>query len=465
MTAPSGDGGTTAAEILGTPIPASTEAPAAAAKSRPRSATVSWINFSGFAGFLAASMIVPRLGLPVATQILLMLATPAIIIVALEALFVRDRIPFLPMNRRGYISTPTGVPALRRKYLKLVGLAVSIAGVAAVFWMFPLYRDGGASQLLAVVNLLWLPFLLLAPIYVWFVDNRMEEPEDGYFHLGLLVSGAWNLADRDILKQHALQWGVKAFFLPLMIGFLANDLSWIGGNPIEKVLLPFAADPSAVNWIAIYEYLFRYAFLLDVTIASVGYVMTLKLFDAHLRSAEPTLLGWAVCLVCYPPFWSAISTQFLHYDAGTPWGFWFEGWPMVKVAWSVLIIACLSIYVWATIQFGVRFSNLTHRGILTNGPYRWLKHPAYLSKNISWWLVSVPFISGAGASEAVRLSLLLLAVNGIYYMRAKTEERHLSNDPIYREYLAFMRENDAFAVVRRWVRGVAGHPQQALRSK
>ena len=39
-----------------------------------------------------------------------------------------------------------------------------------------------------------------------------------------------------------------------------------------------------------------------------------------------------------------------------------------------------------------RFSNLTHRGIITNGPYRYSKHPAYLAKNLSWWLVSMPFM-------------------------------------------------------------------------
>lgn len=37
----------------------------------------------------------------------------------------------------------------------------------------------------------------------------------------------------------------------------------------------------------------------------------------------------------------------------------------------------MAIYAWATIMFGGRFSNLTHRGIITNGPYPWTKHPAY----------------------------------------------------------------------------------------
>jgi len=454
MTASSGDGGRTATDIAETGVQFA-EARATAAPARPpRSATVTWINLCGFAGFVAATMIVPRFGLPTLPLMLVLLAVPAAIIIGLEAIFIRDRIPFQPINPRGYAATPAGVPAVRRKYLKMVGLAVSIAAVAAVFWLFPLYRGGGANQLIEIVKALWLPFVILAPVYIWLVDDRMEEPEDGYFHLGLLVTGSWHLADRDILKQHALQWAVKAFFLPLMLGFFANDLTWLAANPIEKVAAPFLSGPAATTWFAVYEFLYRYLFLIDVALASAGYILTLKLFDSHLRSAEPTLLGWLACLACYPPFWSVIGPQFLHYDGGTTWGDWFANWPAVKVFWSLVILTAVGIYVWATIQFGVRFSNLTHRGILTNGPYRWLKHPAYLSKNISWWLVSMPFLSTMGPVEAIRTSLLLLAVNSIYYMRAKTEEKHLSNDPIYREYLAFMRENDLFAVARRWIRGV-----------
>jgi hypothetical protein len=127
--------------------------------------------------------------------------------------------------------------------------------------------------------------------------------------------------------------------------------------------------------------------------------------------------------------------------------------PALKVLWSLVILALALLYLAGTIQFGIRFSNLTHRGILTNGPYRWLKHPAYFAKNINWWLISLPFLSTAGITEAVRLSLLLTGVNIIYYLRAKTEEAHLSIDPIYLQYLDFMRHNDLFAHARnasRW---------------
>jgi len=114
----------------------------------------------------------------------------------------------------------------------------------------------------------------------------------------------------------------------------------------------------------------------------------------------------------------------------------------VRQVWAFTILVLIAIYAIATVTFGVRFSNLTHRGILTNGPFRFTKHPAYVTKNLSWWLVSVPFIvTSDGIFGAVRRSLLLACVNFIYFMRARTEERHLSRDPTYVAYALWMNEH------------------------
>ena len=73
----------------------------------------------------------------------------------------------------------------------------------------------------------------------------------------------------------------------------------------------------------------------------------------------------------------------------------------------------------ATVAFGLRFSNMTNRGILTRGPYAWVRHPAYAAKALSWWVLSAPFLRGVG--DTARLALW----TGIYVARALTEERHL----------------------------------------
>jgi protein-S-isoprenylcysteine O-methyltransferase Ste14 len=98
-------------------------------------------------------------------------------------------------------------------------------------------------------------------------------------------------------------------------------------------------------------------------------------------------------------------------------------------------------YLLATFAFGVRFSNLTNRGILTNGPYRYTKHPAYIAKNVSWWLITLPFIPDHGWVAALKSTLALAGVSTVYFLRARTEERHLSRDPAYVEYALWMNEH------------------------
>ena len=39
-----------------------------------------------------------------------------------------------------------------------------------------------------------------------------------------------------------------------------------------------------------------------VVFATVGYVLTLKPLDAHIRTANPYAAGWMAALICYPPF-------------------------------------------------------------------------------------------------------------------------------------------------------------------
>lgn len=414
----------------------------------PPSCTVSWINLAGAASLVASTLIVSRLGLSATTVILVTLAVPALTIVILENLFVSSRIPFRPTLPSGYVATATGASPTRRVILKIIGLMASIAVLAVIYWALPIYRDGGAKDLRDLAERLLVPFLVLMPLYVWYVDRKSEAPEDGYFHAGLFLTGGWKRADRGMLRQHCLQWLVKAFFLPLMLGIYAGQMAWLSKNPVDAVVAPLLAQPNADSWMKVHAFLFSYLFIIDVGVACIGYLLTLKLLDSEIRSTEPTLLGWVVCVICYAPFWALLSQNYLKFG-GNRWEAWLVDTPSIKVFWSLLILLCTAIFVWATIQFGIRFSNLTHRGVITNGPYRWVKHPAYVSKNVGFWLVSLPLLATDGAGEGVRLSLMLVGVNFIYFLRARTEEKHLMVDPIYRQYARFMRENDLFAVVRR----------------
>jgi protein-S-isoprenylcysteine O-methyltransferase Ste14 len=120
-----------------------------------------------------------------------------------------------------------------------------------------------------------------------------------------------------------------------------------------------------------------------------------------------------------------------------------DGHPALLWIWGTAQVLLTAIYAWATIAFGLRFSNLTYRGVLTNGPYAFTRHPAYLSKNLFWWLVTLPFLATTHSKvDAVRNTVTLALVSAVYFWRAKTEEKHLlGEDAKYRAYHAWMAEH------------------------
>ncbi|MFP3607746.1 hypothetical protein SB753_38480, partial [Paraburkholderia sp. SIMBA_053] len=69
--------------------------------------------------------------------------------------------------------------------------------------------------------------------------------------------------------------------------------------------------------------------------------------------------------------------------------------------------------------------------------------------NLSYWMVSVPFIEPLGWQVALMHCAALVAVNLLYFVRAKTEEKHLMNDPDYRAYAEWIARNGLFAKITR----------------
>src|SRR5690349_24224313 len=96
----------------------------------PQSATVTWINLTGLAAFIIATVVLSRFGLGTATTLILCLAAPAVTIITLEKLYISSRIPFRPINPISPAPRPSGLSRPRRLYLKSVGVAVSIGSLA-----------------------------------------------------------------------------------------------------------------------------------------------------------------------------------------------------------------------------------------------------------------------------------------------------------------------------------------------
>lgn len=326
---------------------------------------------------------------------------------------------------------------------KIAGLWATWAIIAALYWTARWYAVGTYPWALNLMTTA-LPALIVGSVaYVVWLDRRLVEPRDGCWHMGAAITGRWAEVDHAKLANHARSWAVKGFFLAFMLSIVPGGFQVIIATPVSAIV---------GNPVALASVLISGMFVVDVTFATVGYVLTMRPLDAHIRSAEPTVAGWVAALMCYPPFALMQANGGylanggflgpLHYDAGSvagdgTWGVWFAGQPAVLWAIGGTLVALTAAYAWATVAFGLRFSNLTHRGILTHGPYAFTRHPAYLSKNLFWWLGTLPFLA-TDPGDAVRNTVLLALVSGVYYWRARTEERHLGRDPVYRAYFEWM---------------------------
>ena len=326
--------------------------------------------------------------------------------------------------------------------VKLCGLWATWALLAVFYGLARWYWSGSYLFSMEVLALALLPMVALSVPYVIWLDRHLVEPRDGTWHFGAFVVGggvigraAW---DGAAIAKHWRAWAIKGFFGAFMISILPGGFAHV----VEADPAAIIGDPAEFAMLLV-----TLLFVIDVQIGTVGYLLTLRPLDAHIRSGNPFLAGWLAALLCYPPFvWGIIGSdnQVLSYEIDTPgWAHWLAGETLLLWLWGSLLVVLTAIYAWATVIFGIRFSNLTYRGVLTNGPYRFTRHPAYLSKNLFWWASVLPFLVTTGSVvDAVRNSFFLLVVNGIYYWRARTEEAHLlAEDPKYREYHAWMADN------------------------
>ena len=426
---------------------AGTEAKPAASETEnkallPKSATSFGLNLIALAVLIGATFWVRRHPFGLQDEVLILFLAWSIPVLVFD-------IAFLKVHRNkttGLDWDKPWAPSAVRVLTKLLGLSFTVACVALAYWSFHEYAGDFYEPLWAMLRRFRFPLLVSAPIYVTLVDGMMRDPKDSYWMLGRVLLGKRQDATRLAMKQHFLGWLVKAFFFPLM-------LVWSHGQ-VREIVNFHIPDISWENWanLKLYDFLYPFSFFLDLVTITPAYIISLRVTDTHLRSAEPTFMGWAVALFCYQPFFSLFDKNYVAYEGPVQFGKWLAPFPTLRAVWAAVIIICLLIYALASVGFGVRFSNLTHRGILTNGMYRFTKHPAYLSKNLSWWLASTPFVLGGGSFwEGLRRCILIGCVNFIYYMRARTEERHLSRDPTDQKYALWMNDHGLLAFLGRLI--------------
>ena len=276
-------------------------------------------------------------------------------------------------------------------------------------------------------------------------DPHPEESKSVQFFkvVGAFIRSPRSLMQRGLSRAErlaVLSTVLKGFFGPFMVMALMSHVvgAFVNGAAIitdaSMGLGFFEMFNRHGYWLALKIILFA-----DVVVFTVGYLVEMPRLKNEIRSVDPTWLGWTAALLCYPPFNQVTSailgsavTDFPQFDE-----------PMTHVALNVALLLLMAIYASASVALGLKASNLTHRGIVDKGPYRWVRHPAYVCKNMAWWIGSVPLVSASFATSNFAGISTIATVMGwtlLYALRAVTEEDHLrSVDSDYAAYASRVR--------------------------
>jgi protein-S-isoprenylcysteine O-methyltransferase Ste14 len=236
---------------------------------------------------------------------------------------------------------------------------------------------------------------------------------------------------------------LKVFFAPLMgmslMVFCAS--AWTNGAAIvgSNSLTNSSGDLVLLFNRFGYWFLIQAILFIDTLVFTVGYLLESRRLDNQIRSVDPSLLGWATALICYPPFnlitQAILGSQISDFPQFEP--------PWLHLLLNLLILTLMGIYMAASVALGLKASNLTHRGIVSRGPYRLVRHPAYTCKNMAWWIAAVPLVTQAFSQSTMDGLQALASVAGwslIYVLRALTEEDHLRRvDAEYDAYASRVR--------------------------
>lgn len=335
-----------------------------------------------------------------------------------------------PHRLRGQLN-PTNYKRIvaKSKILMLQIIAIVISSIAIEFISGSDSYGSFSDDVYFILPIL----LILTPFYVWFVDKRIANPYDEYAQIGEMLNKQIPV-DRFIIKKFLLKTAVKIIFVPFMYsGFLLN----------LNHLLNLNYTTSSISVI-----LFNIGISLDMLVGIFGYLISSSLIDNQVKDTDNHLLGWIFALLCYPPL-QYLRTNLSAQTDNLIWSDIIPEGTILYAIFFVIINALWIIYWLATFEFGMTFSNLSWRKLVDKGVYRYTKHPAYLSKNIYWWLHTLPFCGVVWFSANWWENVLTLTLTSfIYYARACSEERHLMKFPEYQAYAEYISQHGIFRKIR-----------------
>ena len=339
--------------------------------------------------------------------------------------------------------------------------AVVYGGLLGFLWVNPWFKgllsisvEGfSAMQLYCRLYLIYLVVAL--PIYLWLRPRSLwnsknllvlgclgRAGETAWQRLRGVPGPAWEVSYRE---KHALVFLlIKLFYGPLILNSAMVEIiaclkvSQAFHGPLLLGKLSFG-----------YLMFVHLVFLVDSSLFFVGYHTEAAILRNEIRYVETNLWHILVCIVCYAPF-NQVTINLLGLSFEDPYilvlGDFRSVWTWGLRGAAVVFLCLLTA---SSLSLFTRASNLTNRGIVTWGPYRWVRHPGYLGKNLFWLMTLIPSLIPSPSSVYFSWPQFLLhsgctlggfaAWGTIYFLRAVTEERFLSRDPEYVAYCQRVR--------------------------
>jgi protein-S-isoprenylcysteine O-methyltransferase Ste14 len=325
--------------------------------------------------------------------------------------------------------------------IRWFGTMTGLVLVLFAWWLFTEYRDPIYRPLFDSLPLLLAVIPVITAICIFYTEWRLGPAENPGWQYWSLLRGRTQNIDWRFVRDDLIGVAVKGFFFPINFVDLIYYLT-----AVRKVGFPGAS----ATWPQIVNYAMAAFGLVMIAALIPGYMFGSRLFGTQIRKIDHSLFGWVVTLCCYPPLLGAVFYNWLNYAPVTqngspePWVSAFSHIPALFYVVGGAIIITEIFHCWGEAAFNLRSSNLSNRGIITNGPYRFCKHPVYVAKCIGWFLVWLPF-QNETALQYLRNVLLFLGVCGIYFMRGLAEEKLLSSDPNYVAYALWIDEHGIFA--------------------
>jgi len=297
-----------------------------------------------------------------------------------------------------------------------------------------------------ILKKLFIVYAFLLPFYFAIQGNYLSKSSLVVVGVSKYITRGFYGQVTEQEKQALCGFLIKFFFIPFIVNASVahfRELNYKSVDLYRYYVMDIYERPFFIKDITqtYFQIIFALIYTFDIVPFIVGYLVEADRMHNKIKSTETTWRGWFFCAICYPPINSASAsfapTQIPDYVQ--PFVSLGRTGDYLAIAANVLAALLLACYASASVSLGWKASNLTSRGVVQSGLYKYVRHPAYVCKNAAWWVFSLSWAYQASeAGQPYIFNLLCLCTwTWIYAQRALTEEQHLMRSDS--EYLTYMQ--------------------------